>query len=179
VKYYYYWIALLVFVVDQITKKIIDSQIMLNEKINVIGDFFVISHLRNPGAAFGILKNQTIFFILITLAVAVAIVWYIQQNRNSGKVLLLTALGMILGGAFGNFVDRALHGEVIDFLQFTFGTYEYPTFNVADMGITIGVILIIIDTLFDMKKGEADASEDGDKGHNGNEQHEERHEPIR
>jgi signal peptidase II len=179
VKYYFYWIALIVLVLDQISKKIIDAQLEIGERIKVLGDFFVITSIRNTGAAFSILQEQTVFFILITLAVVVGIVWYIHRNRNSGKVLMLFALGLILGGALGNFLDRALYGEVVDFLQFTFGSYVFPIFNIADTGITCGVILILLDTLLDMKKGEADASRDGAKRKDGQQHDSEHNEPVR
>ncbi|GGG10082.1 signal peptidase II [Paenibacillus abyssi] len=151
-KYYYYWIALAVFIIDYITKKMIETNLEIGDKIGVIGNFFIITSHRNRGAAFGILQEQTLFFIIITLIVVAGIVTYIYMNRNSGKVLLLSALGLVLGGAFGNFLDRALYGEVVDFLQFNFGSYTFPIFNVADMGIVCGVGLILLDTIRSMKE---------------------------
>lgn len=151
----YYLIALVVFALDQATKWIIANSLELGHTIRVIGDFFLITHIRNPGAAFGILKEQRLFFLIITSIVVAGIVWYLHKNRNSGRKLLPIALAMILGGALGNFFDRAIYGEVVDFLQFNFsfefnGTdldYTYPIFNIADSGIFIGVFLIFIDTI--------------------------------
>jgi len=151
-RYYYYWIALLVFVIDYVTKKVIATQLVIGQEIKVLGDFFIITSHRNKGAAFGILQEQTVFFIIITLLVVTGIFWYIQKNRQTGSALLLTGLGLVLGGAFGNFLDRALYGEVVDFLQFTFGTYIYPIFNIADSGIVVGVGLILLDSLLSLKK---------------------------
>ncbi|RXZ77301.1 lipoprotein signal peptidase [Paenibacillaceae bacterium] len=150
-KYFYYWIALVVFIIDFITKRVIETKLEINEKINVIGNFFIITSHRNSGAAFGILQNQMTFFIIITSIVIAGIVGYIYMNRHSGKPMLLAALGLVLGGALGNFLDRAWKGEVVDFLQFTFGSYVFPIFNIADSGIVIGVGLIILDTLLSMK----------------------------
>jgi len=164
-RYYYYWIALLVFVIDYVTKKVIASQLVIGQEIKVLGDFFIITSHRNKGAAFGILQEQTIFFIIITLLVVTGIFWYIQKNRRSGSALLLTGLGLVLGGAFGNFLDRALYGEVVDFLQFTFGTYIYPIFNIADSGIVIGVGLILLDSLLSLKKENGDNN--GKNSHEG------------
>ncbi|PZD93871.1 signal peptidase II [Paenibacillus sambharensis] len=160
-KGYYYWIALAVFIIDQVTKRIIATQLELAEQIPVIGNFFIITSHRNPGAAFGILKEQTTLFIIVTLLVVAGIIWYIQKNRHSGNTMLLVALGLVLGGAFGNFLDRALYGEVVDFLQFNFGSYTFPIFNVADMGIVIGVGLILLDTILDMKNDYNKTKQDG------------------
>ncbi|MBP1999243.1 signal peptidase II [Paenibacillus shirakamiensis] len=148
----YYLIAFIVFLVDQGTKYIIATQMQLHDQIPVIGDFFVITSHRNRGAAFGILENQRWFFILITIAVVVAIIWYLQKIRHASSKFLPTALGLVLGGAIGNFLDRALNGEVVDFLQFNFGSYTFPIFNVADSCIVVGVAMIILDSLFDMNR---------------------------
>ena len=149
----YYAIAAIVFVLDYVTKKIIAHNVEENnEQIHVIGDFFLITHIRNRGAAFGILQDQRWFFILITVIVVGAIVWYLHRSYRTGNGLILVALGMILGGAVGNFLDRSLYGEVVDFLQLNFGSYTFPIFNVADCGIVIGVGLIILDALLTPKQ---------------------------
>ncbi|WP_420832304.1 signal peptidase II [Paenibacillus humicola] len=151
-KYYYYWIALFVFAIDFVSKKMIEANFVIGQKMSIIGDFFVITFLKNQGAAFGILQRQQWLFVLITLLVVAGIVWYMAKNRNTGKPLLLIGLGLVLGGAIGNFLDRALYGEVTDFLQFTFGSYVFPIFNLADSGITCGVALILLDALISSKK---------------------------
>lgn len=162
-KYYYYWIALAVFVLDYITKKIIETQLMIGERISVIGDFFLITSHRNRGAAFGILQGQRTFFIIVTTLVLCGIVWYMYINRKENRRLLLTGLGLVLGGAFGNYLDRALYGEVVDFLQFNFGSYTFPYFNVADSGIVIGVSCIILDTILSTREEAAkNAAQDGE-----------------
>ncbi|WEK52964.1 MAG: signal peptidase II [Candidatus Cohnella colombiensis] len=149
----YYVVAVVVFFIDYITKKIIDQTVELGtETISVIGNFFIISHLRNKGAAFGILQEQRIFFLIITIVVVSGIVWYLQKSYRTGRGILLFGLAMILGGAVGNFLDRALFGEVIDFLQFNFGSYTFPLFNLADSAICGGVILVILDALLAAKE---------------------------
>ncbi|WP_068622106.1 signal peptidase II [Paenibacillus tuaregi] len=156
----YYLIALIVFLIDQGTKYIIATKLQLNELIPVIGDFFVITSHRNRGAAFGILENQRWFFIVITVIVVLAIVWYMQKIKGNANKLLPTALALVLGGAIGNFLDRALNGEVVDFLMFNFGSYTFPIFNIADSCIVVGVALIVLDSFLDMgrqKKKEAEA----------------------
>ncbi|WP_213618323.1 signal peptidase II [Paenibacillus sp. J22TS3] len=156
----YYLIALIVFLIDQGTKYIIATKLQLNELVPVIGNFFVITSHRNRGAAFGILENQRWFFIVITVIVVLAIVWYMQKIKGGKNRLLPTALALVLGGAIGNFLDRALNGEVVDFLMFNFGSYTFPIFNIADSCIVVGVALIVLDSFLDMgrqKKKEAEA----------------------
>lgn len=169
-RFYYYWIAVIVFVVDYITKKIIATQLELGEQISVIGNFFIITSHRNRGAAFGILQEQRLFFIIITLVIVGAIVWYIQASRKTSKPWLLAGLGLVLGGAVGNFLDRALYGEVVDFLMFNFGSYTFPIFNVADSAICVGVALILIDTLLAAKEDKKSLSNREDKDQNEHEQ---------
>jgi signal peptidase II len=150
----YYIYALIVLVIDQITKWMIVKNMAYGESISVIGDFFMITSHRNRGAAFGILQNQRWFFIVITIVVVIGIVWYLRKAVREGQRLLPLALSLILGGAVGNFVDRALFGEVVDFLDFRFTIpwpgepflYNYPIFNVADSGIVVGVALIFLDS---------------------------------
>lgn len=146
----YFLIALIVFLIDQGTKYLIATRLELAEQIPVIKDFFIITSHRNRGAAFGILEGQRWFFIVITVIVVAGIVWYLNKTRKTRK-LLPTALALVLGGAIGNFLDRILNGEVVDFLMFNFGSYTFPIFNVADSCIVIGVGLIILDTLLEVK----------------------------
>jgi signal peptidase II len=149
----YYVVAVVVFLIDYVSKKIIDRTVELDsERIPVIGDFFIITHIRNNGAAFGMLQGARWFFLLITVVVVVGILWFLHRSYRTGSALLLFALAMILGGAIGNFLDRALFGEVVDFLQFNFGEYTFPIFNLADSAIVCGVGLIILDALLSMKQ---------------------------
>lgn len=140
------------FLIDQGTKFLIASRLELHEQIPVIGNFFLITSSRNRGAAFGILQDQLWFFIVVTIAVVAGIVWYLRKMTKEGRKLLPTALALVLGGALGNFIDRLLMGEVVDFLQFNFGNYTFPIFNIADSCIVIGVGLIILDTILDGRR---------------------------
>lgn len=157
-KYYFY--ALIVFILDQVSKWFIVKRIPLGEERSVLGEFFMITSHRNRGAAFGILQNQRWFFIIITTFVLIGIIWYMRRTIREGKTLLTCALSLLLGGAIGNFVDRALFGEVVDFLQVTFDFsffgkdiyYIYPIFNIADSAIVIGVILIFLDSILAWRK---------------------------
>lgn len=156
----YYLYAFIVLLVDQTTKWLVASRLAIGEARPVIGEFFQITSHRNKGAAFGILQNQRWFFIVVTLVVVIGIVWYMGKMKREGKKLVCFALSLLLGGALGNFIDRLLFGEVVDFLQFRFQfnwfgkavDYTYPIFNVADSAIVIGVALIFIDSLLNWKK---------------------------
>ncbi|MBB6729601.1 signal peptidase II [Cohnella zeiphila] len=158
----YYAAALVVFAIDYASKRWIEHSVAIDEQIRVIGNFFVITSIRNRGAAFSILQDQRVFFIVITVAVAAAIVWYLRRSYHTGRTVMLIALSLVLGGAVGNFFDRAVYGEVVDFLQFNFGSYTFPVFNLADTAITIGVALILVDALLlssQEKKGQAEHDE--------------------
>jgi signal peptidase II len=148
----YYVVAVVVFLIDYVSKKIIVQTVELDERISGIGNFFIITHIRNSGAAFGMLEGGRWFFLLITIVVVVGILWYLHRSYRTGSMLLLFALAMILGGAVGNFLDRALFGEVVDFLQFNFGSYTFPIFNLADSAIVGGVGLVILDALLSIKQ---------------------------
>ena len=155
----YYAVAAVVFLLDQLTKQIIDANVPFKETISVIGNFFLITHVLNDGAAFSMLPGAQTLFIVITVFVVIGIVWYLERNWRTGRPLLLTAFGLVLGGALGNFIDRVLYGHVIDFLQFNFGSYTFPIFNVADVGITTGVGLILLDAVLDMRRERVKAQE--------------------
>ena len=170
-KYYIY--AVIVLAIDQATKWVVVKNLVLGEARPVIGEFFQITSHRNKGAAFGILQNQRWFFIVVTIAVVAGIIWYLRKMLQEGKRLLPFALSLVLGGAVGNFVDRALFGEVVDFLQFTFDLswfgnpeYIFPIFNVADSAIVVGVGLIFLDAFLswreEAKQGVNRGAESGD-----------------
>ncbi|BAU27512.1 signal peptidase II [Aneurinibacillus soli] len=143
----YYMIALLVVLIDQGTKWLIVKTMTIGESIPLWEGVFNLTSHRNRGAAFGILQNRRVFFIIITIVIIVGIIWYMRKVMRDNKLLAL-ALALILGGAIGNFYDRLLTGEVVDFFDFTL--IHYPIFNVADSAIVIGVGLFILDVIRDM-----------------------------
>jgi signal peptidase II len=152
---FYYALALLLILIDQVSKWLIVHNLNLYETRSVIGNFFLITSHRNSGAAFSILEGQQWFFYIITVIVVIGMVWYLQKVQKENKRLLAVAISFLLGGAIGNFVDRALYGQVVDFLQFNFVfsifghavNYTFAIFNIADSAITVGVVLIFIDAL--------------------------------
>jgi signal peptidase II len=155
----YFGIALIIFLIDQGVKYLVATRMELYEQIPVIGNFFLITSHRNRGAAFGILEGQRWLFIVITIVVVIGIVWYLRKTVKAGQKLLPVALSLVLGGAVGNFLDRAISGEVVDFAQFNFGSYTFPIFNVADSAIVIGVALIILDTLLESRRNKENGND--------------------
>ena len=151
----YYLIALLIFGLDQLTKWLIKHNMEIRDAISVIGEFFIITSHRNEGAAFGILQGQRAFIIIVTSLFLVGIIWYLSKMIKENNRRFAFALSLILGGAVGNFLDRTLYGEVVDFLQFTFKfnvfgwnvDYIFPIFNIADSAIVIGTILVLLDSV--------------------------------
>jgi signal peptidase II len=142
------WIVSLpILIFDQITKIYIDTRFALYESVVLIENFLAITYVRNKGAAFGILSDSAIripFFIGVSVAAIVAILWYLARLREDQERLRFS-LALILGGAVGNLVDRIRLGEVIDFVDVHWYQYHWPAFNVADAAITIGVALLLID----------------------------------
>ncbi len=140
-------VTALVTLIDQVTKVMVLLSIPLYTEIPVIKGFFSLVHVRNRGAAFGFLNRHDISwqFWLFLAATLVAVVVVIMLARSSlpGDYPFFLSLGLILGGAVGNLIDRVLYREVIDFLDFYQGNYHWPAFNVADMAICCGAALAL------------------------------------
>lgn len=142
-----------VFVLDRVTKLIIKAQMSSLDQVTVIPGFFNVVHTENRGAAFGLFaesNGEWRSFLLIGLSTVVmvllsAMLWHPARAGLSHSTLLRLGLSLVLGGAVGNLYDRVVHGAVTDFLQFYFGSYEFPSFNIADSAITIGAALLLID----------------------------------
>lgn len=145
-------VAAAIVLLDQLTKVYIREHLGLYDSIIVFDSFFHITHLQNPGAAFGLLADAhsslRIPFFLIVGAFAIAALTYFVRRVDEERLLLLASLGAILGGAIGNLVDRVWFGAVTDFLDFHVNGYHWPAFNVADSGITVGMVILILYSLF-------------------------------
>jgi signal peptidase II len=141
-----------VFVLDQITKVWISLTIPFDEghyhvhPVTVIDGFFYIIHVGNTGAAWSLFTGQTTLLALLALLTLTGIYFWRHALELKQRPVQL-AFGLLCGGIIGNLVDRMIHGHVIDFLDFHFGDYIYPTFNVADAGICIGVTIYLIYSL--------------------------------
>ena len=142
---------MVVIIIDQATKWMILKWVPKYDSIPV-NSFINITHQRNTGAAFSFLADQPgwqrwFFITLATLVSAYLVVW-LWRIRTSGYLILSTGLALVLGGAIGNVVDRIRLGSVVDFVQVLIAGWPFPSFNVADAAISVGAVLLIIDTLF-------------------------------
>ena len=142
-------VTVTIVLLDQITKTLITGLLSLHQSVEVIGGFFNIIYIRNPGAAFGILEGwgaaRMIFLIVVSITALVVIIYLYSKSTER---LTAIALSLIAGGAAGNLIDRVRFGEVVDFLDFSLGGYHWPAFNVADSAITVGVVLMLAHALF-------------------------------
>lgn len=141
-------IAAVIIVADQFTKILILGSFQLGD-VHPVTPFFDLVRAHNHGAAFSFLHNasgwQRWFFLVLGLAAAVFIVFMLR--RHGHQKMFGWALTLILGGALGNVIDRAIHGYVVDFIQVHAGSWYFPAFNVADSAITVGAVLLVLDEL--------------------------------
>ena len=144
-------IAGAIVVVDQITKLLILAYLPLYDSIPLIPGVFNLTHIHNPGGAFGFLASHSsslrsvVFLLVSTLAVGL-ILWFYVKTPPSHP-MLATGFALIFGGAIGNLIDRIRLGEVVDFLDFYVGTLHWPAFNIADSAISIGVVIFLFHLL--------------------------------
>ncbi|RJQ81950.1 MAG: signal peptidase II [Desulfobacteraceae bacterium] len=146
------FISGLVVLLDQFSKLLVLHYMPLHHSIHVIPGFFSLTHVHNPGGAFGFMAQNSsplrhwLFLTAAFFALAMILYFYHQTPRS--RPLFGAALGLIFGGAVGNLIDRLRHGEVVDFLDLYIGYLHWPTFNIADSAVTIGVIIFIMHILF-------------------------------
>ena len=142
------WISALVIVIDQATKRVVDTTMQLYQSIELI-PCFQLTYLRNQGAAFSFLSGaggwQRWFFIGLAIVASVFICFWLKKLDRSQRWEAV-AWSLVLGGALGNLIDRILYGYVIDFLDVYVGEWHWPAFNVADSAITVGVVMLLLDS---------------------------------
>jgi len=147
-RYVVFFIAAgVVLLVDLATKSAVMSAFSLHESMTVIPGFFDLTYVRNPGAAFGFLARtspafRSFFFSGVAVAAILFILYFLFREKEAGLTLTLS-LGLIIGGATGNLLDRIRFGEVVDFLDFSIGGYHWPAFNAADSAISVGACLLL------------------------------------
>ena len=130
-------VALIVFILDRISKMLIQHNLALGEHVSVVGDLLWLDHSQNTGIAFSLAtSHSSIVFVFDVLAIL--FILYISRRVPKAETWLRLGLGLVLGGAIGNVVDRVLAGSVTDFIDFR----VFPVFNVADSAITVGAVLI-------------------------------------
>ena len=139
-------------IVDQLTKFLVVKYMTLGQSISVIVNFLYITSHRNEGAAWGILQGKMIFFYVVTLVVIGLVILWIRKLDIKKEKLLVIALSLILGGALGNFIDRVMYQHVVDFINTYIFGYDFPIFNIADSALCIGVFLMAVDAILDIKR---------------------------
>jgi signal peptidase II len=153
------WFSVLTVVLDQLTKKIAEAELLLHKPVAIFPGFnFTLMY--NKGAAFSFLSNaggwQRLFFVILSTVISIFLFFWLKQitqdEKQKNNNLLQIAITFILGGAIGNLIDRALHGQVTDFIQVYYSSYFFPAFNIADSAITLGAGLLILDMLLESKR---------------------------
>lgn len=143
------WLSGIVIALDQVSKFLIDNSLRVYESVPLL-PFFQLTYLRNEGAAFSFLAQQSgwqrWFFVALSSAASVALAWWLSRLK-SHQIWEACAVALILGGAVGNLIDRLWLGYVIDFLDVYYANWHFPAFNVADSAISIGVAMLILDGL--------------------------------
>lgn len=156
----FYVIAALVYVCDQGVKWFIQSHMFIGQSISVIPAVLYIDYIRNPGAAWSTFANQRFFLILVSLVVSVAIVVLAHKSRRTTWTTI--AYGLVLGGALGNLTDRAVYGNVVDFIYFKI--INFPVFNVADSAVVIGIAMLLFKSVLASKNDAGRSSTDSASG---------------
>ncbi len=142
-------LSLIILILDQITKTWVSTHLSFNQPINIL-PYFDLRLLHNTGAAWSFLADQGGWqrWFLSLLAIIVSIVIMVWLTRlDSKQRWLACALALILGGALGNVMDRIIYGYVVDFLDIYYQAWHWPAFNIADIGISIGAIMLLIDAI--------------------------------
>ena len=139
------WLTLVVILLDMISKYIVSRLLIVNESVMIIKNFFNITYVRNTGAAFSIFSGNTFLVMIVSFIIIIGIILYISKNKPSNKIDKIS-YSLILGGAIGNFIDRIIYGYVRDFIEIDIFGWDYPIFNLADVFVVVGVILLVIAT---------------------------------
>ena len=141
-----HYISFFLLILDQIIKLLIQKNMSLYQEKTIIPSFFSLYYVKNTGAAFSILQDSSSIILLISFLSIIILHYYIFKEKNI-TILSKISFGLLLGGIYGNLLDRIIHKSVIDYLSFSIFNYSFPIFNLADIGITVGVGLIILETI--------------------------------
>ncbi|SFF66105.1 signal peptidase II [Fontimonas thermophila] len=148
---YLLWISMAVILIDQITKQLVVRHLDWYETVPVMPHLNLV-HMKNTGAAFSMLSDAPpAFFVLLGTAVSIGILLWLRRHPR-GQTLLAVALSLIMGGALGNVIDRVTRGHVVDFIDFYVGSWHFAAFNVADIAISTGTGLLLLDMLLDARR---------------------------
>lgn len=140
-------LVLVIVFLDQLTKLLIVNNLSLGENIKIILNFFHLEYIQNDGAAWGMFAGNTFVILVIPLIATILFIVLLSKGDFKGKAFYTVGIILMLSGTIGNYIDRFRLGYVVDFLSFRFGSYHFPNFNIADMALVIGVILLAVDIL--------------------------------
>lgn len=135
--------AAVLLALDQATKWVVFRYLDIGGVVPVFGDVVRLRHVHNAGAAFGLFQGSRLVFVIISIA-SIALILYLTLTKRYQFTGSRIAFGVILGGALGNLVDRLWLSQVIDFIDVGFGTVRWPVFNIADIGVTLGVLYLAV-----------------------------------
>ena len=139
----YLIISLVLLIIDQISKYFVMTNIKLNKSIVIIPNFFKLTYTNNHGAAFSILEGNTILLIVVSIIALILIYLFLIKNHKLSS-LEIFSYSLLIGGIIGNLIDRILYHYVIDFIHFEIFNYHFPIFNIADVAIVIGIMIMIL-----------------------------------
>ncbi len=145
--------SVIIVLLDQITKILISTSIVYGDSVSILGNILRFTYIKNPGMAFGIQVGNRVFFTAFALIASIVILVYLFRLKPE-NFLPRFALASILGGAIGNLIDRLAYKEVIDFIDIRI--IRWPVFNIADVAVTLGMILLIAYVIFDNKELESE-----------------------
>lgn len=131
-----------IFILDLLTKRSVARYLEPVGSIQVFGDWFRLTYVENTGAAFGILRGKKMLLVVLSLIAVIWIVWYYRETVSTALVEPVS-LAMVVGGALGNLYDRVRNGYVVDFFDMGWGRHRWPAFNIADMAISISIVIWI------------------------------------
>ena len=150
--------AAILYVADQITKALVVASIPFGARQEVLGEFVQLWHVRNTGAAFSLFPGATWLFLVVTVGALVMIAYFYRAFRSRGAWIHVV-LGAVLAGTLGNLTDRIRHGYVVDFVSVGIGELRWPTFNVADSALVVGIGLLVLYLSFvDERRGRPSAA---------------------
>jgi signal peptidase II len=150
--------AVALYVLDQLTKALVVANVEVGESVPVIGDFVMIWHVRNSGAAFSLLPGAFWLFLPVTAIALGMVVWFHRSLRDRTPWVQVI-LGMVLAGTLGNLTDRLRLGYVVDFVSVGIGDVRFPTFNVADSSLVVGIGLLVLYLTFADRSTESGSGE--------------------
>lgn len=155
-------LSVLIIIADQVSKFYIVENLVYRQRIQ-LSSLLDITRLHNTGAAFSFLADmggwQRWFFVGLGLIVAIIIIVWLLRLRLPQQLTLAVGLSLILGGAIGNVIDRLIYGHVVDFIHVHYSDMYWPAFNVADSAITLGAVLLIVDTFRDSRRSRQEISD--------------------